>query len=72
MPATCAGSGADWNLPTAYWQVGIDAGVEVYLAKRAYVSLAVGYLHPGNLFLREQSLMSVKSDSWSLKFGVGI
>ena len=28
--------------------------------------------HPGNLFLREQSLMSVKTDSWSLKIGVGI
>jgi hypothetical protein len=63
---------ADRNLPTAYWQVGVDAGVEIYIAKRAYVSLAAGYLHPGNLFVMESSLMSVKADSWSLKFGVGI
>lgn len=65
-------TGADWNLPTAFWQVGIDAGVEIYVANRAYVSLAAGYLHPGNLFVREASLMSVKTDTWSLKFGVGI
>jgi hypothetical protein len=63
---------ADLNLPTAYWQVGVDAGVEIYLANRAYVSLAAGYLHPGNLFVMQSSLMSVKADSWSLKFGVGI
>lgn len=65
-------TGTDWNLPTAFWQVGIDAGVEIYVANRAYVSLAAGYLHPGNLFVREASLMSVKTDTWSLKFGVGI
>jgi len=63
---------ADLNLPTAYWQVGVDAGVEIYLANRAYVSLAIGYLHPGNLFVMQSSLMSVKTDSWSLKIGVGI
>lgn len=63
---------ADTSLPTAYWQVGIDAGVEIYVANRAYASLAIGYLHPANLFLMQQSLMSVKADTWSLKVGVGI
>jgi hypothetical protein len=62
----------DGSLPTAYWQLGIDAGVEIYLASRAYVSLAGGYLHPGNLYLVDQNLMSVKADTWSLKVGLGI
>ncbi|MES1206097.1 MAG: hypothetical protein ABUS79_09190 [Pseudomonadota bacterium] len=63
---------AEESVPTAYWQLGIDAGVEIYFANRAYVSLAVGYLHPGNLFVMQQSLMSVKADTWSLKIGIGI
>ncbi len=63
---------SDMNLPTAYWQLGIDAGVEIYVANRAYISLAAGYLHPANLFLVQQSLMSVQVDTWSLKVGVGI
>jgi hypothetical protein len=62
----------DGTLPTAFWQVGIEGGVEIYVAKRAYVSVAIGYLHPGNLFVMQQSLMSVKTDSWSLKLGIGI
>jgi hypothetical protein len=62
----------DTNLPTAYWQTGIDAGVEIYVAGRAYASLAIGYLHPGNLFLMQKSLMSANLDTWSLKLGFGI
>jgi hypothetical protein len=58
--------------PSGYWQTGIDAGVEIYVANRAYASLAVGYLHPANLFVMQQSLMSVKADTWSLKLGFGI
>jgi hypothetical protein len=63
---------ADLNLPTAYWQLGVDAGVEVYVAKRAYFSVAIGYLHPANLYLMQKSLMSVNADTWCLKFGLGI
>jgi hypothetical protein len=62
----------DYELPTAYWQTGIDAGLEIYLASRMYVSLAAGYIHPGNLFLKDQSLKSVNADTWSLKIGLGI
>ena len=62
----------DFALPTAYWQTGIDAGVEIYFARRAYLSLAAGYLHPGNLYLMDQNLHSVKADTWSLKVGIGI
>jgi hypothetical protein len=63
---------SDKSVPTAYWQVGIDAGVEIYFANRAYGSLALGYLHPANLFLMQQTLMSVKADTWSLKIAIGI
>jgi hypothetical protein len=60
------------STPGAYWQLGIDAGVEIYFAGRAYGSLAIGYLHPGNLFFAQKSLESVKVDTWTLKVGVGI
>ncbi|MBC8133821.1 MAG: hypothetical protein H7X95_12625 [Deltaproteobacteria bacterium] len=63
---------ATGDLPSGYWQLGVDAGVEIYLAKRGYVSLALGYLHPANLFFDQQNLMSVKADTWSLKVGFGI
>jgi hypothetical protein len=75
---TLAGAGymrrrqPDSILPTLYWQVGVDAGVEMYFANRAYGSVAIGYLHPGNLFFAERNLQSVKLDTWSLKIGIGI
>lgn len=62
----------DTSTPSAYWQLGIDAGVEIYFAGRAYGSLAIGYLHPGNLFFAQKSLESVKGDTWTLKVGVGL
>ena len=60
------------DLASAYWQLGVDVGVEIYVASRSYVSLAAGYLHPVSLFLDQQSLTSVKVDTWSLKLGLGI
>ena len=58
--------------PTLYWQLGVDAGVEVYFAKRAYVSVAFGFLRPGNLFLQQKNLSGIDADTWSLKVGLGI
>jgi hypothetical protein len=60
------------SLPGAYFQVGLEAGIEIYMAGRAYTSIAVGYLHTGNLLVVQQSLTSIKQDSWALKVGVGI
>jgi hypothetical protein len=60
------------SLPGAYFQVGLEAGIELYVAGRAYTSIAVGYLHTGNLLVVQQSLTSIKQDSWALKVGVGI
>jgi hypothetical protein len=62
----------DMTIPTAYWQLGIDAGAEIYVSGRAFVSLAFGYLRPVNGFLLQQSFTSVYVDTWSLKLGVGI
>jgi len=63
---------SDSTLPGAYWQVGVEGGVEVYMLGRAYTSVAVGYLHTDNLLLWQHALTSVKQDAWMLKLGIGI
>jgi hypothetical protein len=60
------------TIPTAFWQFGADAGVEIYAARVGYVSLALGYLRPVNGFARRQQFTSVFVDTWSLKLGIGI
>jgi len=62
----------DRTVPTAYWQLGIDAGVDLFMSSHGYVSLALGYLHPVNGYYREQSFASVYVDTWSFKLGIGI
>jgi hypothetical protein len=62
----------DMTVPTAYWQLGIDAGAEVYFTARAYLSFALGYLHPVNGILVQRNFTTVYSDTWSLKIGIGI
>jgi hypothetical protein len=60
------------TIPTAYWQMGVDAGVEFFLARYAFVSAAIGYLHPVNGFAQETSFASVYVDTWSFKLGFGL
>jgi hypothetical protein len=62
----------DRTVPTAYWQMGIDAGIDVFMAAHGYVSLAIGYLHPVNGYARVQNFTSVYVDTWSFKLGIGI
>jgi hypothetical protein len=62
----------DRTIPTAFWQFGADAGVEIYVAKVGYLSLALGYLRPVNGFARRQQFTTVFVDTWSFKVGVGI
>jgi hypothetical protein len=62
----------DRTIPTAFWQFGADAGVEIYVAKVGYLSLAIGYLRPVNGFARRQQFTTVFVDTWSFKVGVGI
>jgi hypothetical protein len=60
------------TIPTAYWQMGIDAGVEFFLSRYAFISAAIGYLHPVNGFAQETSFASVYVDTWSFKLGFGL
>jgi hypothetical protein len=60
------------TVPTVFWQLGIDLGAAVYFARVGFVSLAIGYLHPVNGFLKTTSFESVYTDTWSFKIGVGI
>ena len=62
----------DRTIPTAFWNFGVDAGVEIYVARVGYLSLALGYLRPVNGFARRQIFTSVYVDTWSLKIGIGI
>jgi len=62
----------DRTIPTAFWQFGADAGVEVYVGRVGYLSFAIGYLRPVNGFAMRQQFTSVFVDTWSFKIGIGI
>jgi len=62
----------DRTIPTAFWQFGVDAGMEIYVARVGYLSLALGYLRPINGFAKRQQFTSVYVDTWSFKLGIGI
>jgi hypothetical protein len=62
----------DRTIPTAYWQLGVDAGAEIYFARTGFVSLALGYLRPVNGFVQLQQFQTVYVDTWSFKLGLGI
>ncbi len=62
----------DRTVPTAYWQMGFDAGASFFLGDVGYFSVALGYLHPVNGFVKETSFTSVYVDTWSLKLGIGL
>jgi len=62
----------DRTIPTAFWQFGADAGLEVYMARVGYLSFAIGYLRPVNGFAKRQEFTSVFVDTWSFKIGIGI
>jgi hypothetical protein len=59
------------SVPTAYWQFGVDVGTEIFMARFADISVALGYMHPVNGFTRGLSFTSVYVDTWSLKMGFG-
>jgi hypothetical protein len=60
------------TIPTAFWQFGADAGVELYVARVGYLSFALGYLRPVNGFAKRQQFTSIFVDTWSFKLGIGI
>jgi hypothetical protein len=60
------------TIPTVFWQLGIDVGAAIYLARIGFVSVALGYLRPVNGFAKQESFESVYSNTWSFKLGIGI
>jgi hypothetical protein len=60
------------TIPTVLWQFGIDAGAALYLARIGFVSVALGYLHPVNGFLKTTTFESIYTNTWSFKIGIGI
>jgi hypothetical protein len=62
----------DRTIPTAYFQLGVDLGAEVYFARVGFVSVALGYLRPINGFAAQQTFVTAFTDSWSFKVGVGL
>jgi hypothetical protein len=62
----------DRTIPTAYFQLGVDLGAEVYFARVGFVSVALGYLRPINGFAAQQTFVTAFTDSWSFKVGIGL
>jgi hypothetical protein len=62
----------DRTIPTAYWQLGVDVGADVFVARSGFVSVAIGYLRAVNGFLVAQQFTSAFLDTWSFKLGVGL
>ena len=60
------------SIATAYGQLGVDVGTNVFLARYFCLSFAVGYLHAGDLFGRQNVLESFSVDTWSFKLGMGL
>jgi hypothetical protein len=69
------------SVPTVYWQLGVDAGMDVFFARHGFVSFALGYIHPVNGYASEKmtsgivtsaSFTTVFVDTWSFKVGIGL
>jgi hypothetical protein len=56
---------------TAYGELGIDVGTEIFLARHAYLSIAGGYLHNVNGFLQAKKATSISGDTLCFKVGFG-
>jgi hypothetical protein len=63
---------------TFYGQMGLDVGTEIFLAKYAYLSFAIGYLHGTNYWLKKPeksglgTAQSLSGDTFTFKLGFGI
>jgi len=60
------------TIATGYVQLGVDVGIDVFLAKHAFVSLALGYLHGTNGFVQNNAFGSFSVDTWAFKLGFGL
>jgi hypothetical protein len=58
-------------IATAYAELGVDVGAEVFLAPHFYLSGAMGWIHLTNGYIR-QGWDTFSVDTWSFKLGVGL
>jgi hypothetical protein len=59
------------TIATAFGELGVDLGMEVFLARHFCVSLAMGWIHLANGYAR-QAFETFSTDTWSFKLGVGL
>jgi hypothetical protein len=57
---------------TAYGELGVDVGTEIFFARHAYLSVAGGYLHSENGFVQAKKFTSISGDTLCFKVGFGI
>jgi hypothetical protein len=60
------------TIATAYGQLGVDVGADLFLARYAFLSAALGYLHATNGFAKDNAFGSFSVDTWSFKLGFGL
>ena len=69
MPST--GTGLN-SVATAYGQIGVDVGTEIFLARHFCLSAAIGFIHAGNGFVKDAVFGSFSVDALSFKLGIGL
>ena len=60
------------GIATAYGQLGVDVGTELFLARYAFLSAAVGFLRGTNGFAKDNEFGSFSVNAWTFKVGFGI
>jgi hypothetical protein len=60
------------TIATGYVQLGVDVGLDVFLARHAFVSVALGYIHGTDGFVQENVFNSFSVDTWAFKLGFGL
>jgi hypothetical protein len=71
MQRTHPGLGLN-TIATAYGQLGLDVGTELFLARYFCLSFAFGYIHASDWFVKDKAFASIAVDTWSFKLGVGL
>ncbi|HEX4404932.1 MAG TPA: hypothetical protein VH560_08900 [Polyangia bacterium] len=60
------------TIATLYDELGIDAGVDFFLAPHFFLSASLAYLHAQNWFAKSNLLGDFSVDTWSFKLGMGL
>jgi hypothetical protein len=60
------------TIATLYDELGIDAGVDVFLAPHFFLSASLAYLHAQDSFAKNNVFGNFAVDTWSFKLGLGL